>query len=54
MLQQSVLTRFRLFPLTAKHHAEALTLTVHQGLSGGAVCDALPWSEPGPPAVMSC
>jgi predicted nucleic acid-binding protein len=41
MLQQSVLTHFKIVPLTARHYAEALTLTVNQGLSSGAVYDAL-------------
>lgn len=41
LLQQSVLTRFTIIPLTAKHYADALALTVQQGLSSGAIYDAL-------------
>jgi predicted nucleic acid-binding protein len=41
LLQQSVLAHFKILPLTAKHYAEALALTVHQGLSSGAIYDAL-------------
>ncbi|MFM8419168.1 MAG: type II toxin-antitoxin system VapC family toxin [Verrucomicrobiota bacterium] len=41
MLQQSVLARFEVVPLTAKHSSEALALTVHRGLGSGAIYDAL-------------
>jgi len=41
ILQQSVLAHFRIIPLTAKHYAEALAMTVQRGLSSGAVYDAL-------------
>jgi len=41
MIQQSVLAHFKIVPLTAKHYAEALALTVQQGLSSGAIYDAL-------------
>lgn len=41
MLQQSVLARFEVVPLTAGHYSEALALTVHRGLGSGAIYDAL-------------
>jgi predicted nucleic acid-binding protein len=41
MLQQSVLARFTIVPLTAEHYSEALAMTVERGLSSGAIDDAL-------------
>lgn len=41
MLQQSVLAHFKIIALTAKHYADSLALTVHQGASSGAIYDAL-------------
>ncbi len=41
MLQQSLLAHFRIVSLTAKHYAEALSMTVQRGLSSGAIYDAL-------------
>ena len=41
MLHHSVLSHFKIIPLTAKHYADALALTVHQGLGSGAIYDAL-------------
>ena len=41
MLEHSVLAHFKVIPLSAKHYAEALALTVHQGLNSGAIYDAL-------------
>ena len=41
MIQHSVLVHFKVIPLTAKNYADALALTVLQGLSSGAIYDAL-------------
>ena len=41
MLQHSVVGRFKVIQLTAKHYQDALALTVLQGLSSGAIYDAL-------------
>ena len=41
MIRQSILDRFTVIPLTAKHYSDALSLTVEQGLGSGAVYDAL-------------
>jgi predicted nucleic acid-binding protein len=41
MIEYSVLGHLKLIPLTARNYTDALALTVRQGLSSGAIYDAL-------------
>ncbi len=41
MLEHSVVACLKVIPLTSRHYADALALTVRQGLSSGAIYDAL-------------